>query len=189
MRGGPSRARVGLAINPTRDSAAAGWRDRARRNKGPLVTMPESSVMIRPLAAADQAGWRKLWTDYLAFYETTLSEAIFETHFGRLLGTDPQDYSCLVAEKDGDLVGLAHYLFHRHGWRIENVCYLQDLYVDPTVRGQGVGRKLIAAVYGAADAAGVAQVYWMTNAANTTARQLYDRIGHLTPFLKYQRLA
>jgi GNAT superfamily N-acetyltransferase len=152
------------------------------------MTLVPAKALIRPLVRADEAGWRRLWTAYLAFYDTTLPETVYQTHFTRLLGDDPQDYSCLVAEQDGALVGLAHYLFHRHGWRVENVCYLQDLYADPSVRGQGVGWALIEGVYAAADAAGSPNVYWMTNETNATARQLYDRIGQLTPFIKYQRI-
>ncbi len=72
-------------------------------------------------------------------------------------------------------------------WKIENVVYLQDLYADPEVRGQGVGRKLIEAVYKAADEAGCPSVYWLTQDFNTEARKLYDRIGTLTPFIKYDR--
>ncbi|MEL6677553.1 MAG: GNAT family N-acetyltransferase, partial [Pseudomonadota bacterium] len=105
----------------------------------------------------------------------------------RLLGDDPQDYSGLVAERGGTLIGLTHYVFHRHGWKIENVCYLQDLFVDPDVRGSGAGRALIEGVYAAADAAGAPSVYWTTQDFNTSARQLYDRIGEVTPFIKYQR--
>jgi len=105
-----------------------------------------------------------------------------------LLGDDPQDYNALVAEEGGRLIGLTHYLFHRHGWTVENTCYLQDLYVDPTVRGTGAGRALIEAVYAAADLAGAPGVYWMTQDFNATARQLYDRIGEKTPFIKYKRL-
>lgn len=152
------------------------------------MTEVSSRLLIRPLLRNDEAEWRGLWRAYLAFYETTLPETVYQTHFERLLGSDPQDYSCLVASLDGRLVGLAHYLFHRHGWRVENVCYLQDLFADPSVRGQGVGWSLIEAVYAVADAAGSPNVYWMTNEANATARKLYDRIGQLTPFLKYQRV-
>jgi GNAT superfamily N-acetyltransferase len=76
-----------------------------------------------------------------------------------------------------------------HCWRVENVCYLQDLYADPEVRGTGVGRQLIEAVYAAADAEGCPTVYWMTQTFNETARKLYDRIGEATPFMKYQRKA
>ncbi len=145
------------------------------------------SLVIRPLQASDEVEWRRLWKAYLAFYETELPEEIYATHFARLLGDDPQDFHGLVAELDGRLVGLTHYVFHRHGWRIENVCYLQDLYADPEVRGTGVGRALIEAVYAAADAAGAPAVYWLTQEFNTTARQLYDRIGVATPFIKYAR--
>lgn len=136
---------------------------------------------------SDRPQWDALWTAYLAFYETSRPKDIYDTYFARLLGNDPQDYDCLVAERDGTLVGLTHFLFHRHGWRVENVCYLQDLYADPSVRGQGIGRKLIEGVYAVADAAGCPSVYWLTQDFNAEARKLYDRIGTLSPFIKYER--
>lgn len=151
------------------------------------MTGSDDALIVRPLAESDRSAWDDLWSAYLAFYETTLPPEIYDTYFERLLGDDPQDYNGLVAELDGKLVGLTHYLFHRHGWKIENVCYLQDLYADPTVRGRGVGRALIEAVYTAADAAGAPSVYWTTQHFNTEARKLYDRIGTLTPFIKYDR--
>ncbi len=145
------------------------------------------TTTIRPLAAADEAEWRRLWTGYLEFYEASVSEEVYRTTFARLLGDDDQDYHGLVAEQDGKPVGITHYLFHRHCWRVENVVYLQDLYVDPEVRGTGAGRALIEAVYAAGDAAGCPSVYWTTQDFNATARQLYDRVAELTPFIKYQR--
>jgi len=145
------------------------------------------TLTIRPLAATDRPEWTRLWTDYLAFYDTTLPAEVYDSTFARLLGDDPQDYGGLLAVQDGQPVGLAHYLIHRHGWKIENTCYLQDLYADPAVRGTGIGRALIEAVYGAADAAGAPSVYWTTQHFNTQARQLYDRIATLTPFVKYAR--
>ena len=142
---------------------------------------------IRPLGPQDETDWRRLWRAYLAFYETERPDSVVSTYFKRLLGDDPQDFHGLIAEVDGRPAGIAHYLFHRHGWRIENVCYLQDLYADPAVRGRGVGRALIEAVYSAADAAGAPDVYWLTQDFNETARRLYDRVGRLTPFIKYER--
>lgn len=144
-------------------------------------------IAIRPLAASDEADWRRLWAAYLAFYESSVSEQVYQTTFARLLSDDPQDYHGLIAERGGAPVGLAHYLFHRHNWKVENVCYLQDLYLDPEARGTGLGRALIEAVYAAADAAGAPGVYWLTQDFNAPARQLYDRIGQKTPFIKYTR--
>jgi GNAT superfamily N-acetyltransferase len=147
----------------------------------------DGSVLVRPLRASDRQEWARLWKAYLAYYETSRPAEIYDIYFARLLGEDPRDYSGLIAEVNGRPVGLAHYLFHRHGWSVENTCYLQDLYTDPDVRGRGVGRALIEAVYAAADTAGAPSVYWLTQDFNTTARRLYDRIGLKTPFIKYIR--
>ncbi len=148
-----------------------------------------SAVRVRELTFADRSEWSRLWQGYLDFYQTKLPDSTYDAYFARLLGDDPRDYSGLVAELDGQVVGLAHFLFHRHGWKIENVCYLQDLYADPSVRGRGVGHALIKAVYAKSDAAGAPSVYWLTQDFNTDARRLYDRVGRVTPFIRYDRAA
>ena len=153
------------------------------------MTKAKMPVTIRGLRPEDRGAWQKLWTAYLEFYKSTVPDEVYDVTFARLLGDDPQDYTCLVAEVDGQLVGLTHYVFHRHNWRIENVVYLQDLYAVPEARGKGVGRALIEAVYEAADAAGCPSVYWTTQDDNHTAQQLYDRIASKTNFIKYQRPA
>ncbi|WP_417719034.1 GNAT family N-acetyltransferase [Salipiger sp.] len=149
--------------------------------------MSQPDVIVRPLAARDEDEWRVLWKGYLTFYKSSVPDEVYATTFARLLGDDAQDFRALVAEVDGRLVGLVHFLFHRHCWRVENVCYLQDLFASPEVRGLGIGRALIEAVYAAADAEGAPNVYWLTQSSNHSARQLYDRIGTLTEFIKYQR--
>ena len=146
-----------------------------------------SEITIRPLAAMDEPDWRRLWTAYLEFYEATVPEEVYETSFARMLSDEHPDQNGFVALRDGTPVGLVHYIYHAHNWRTDQVCYLQDLYADPAVRGTGVGRKLIEAVYAQADADGRPSVYWMTQDFNHTARQLYNRIATLTPFIKYAR--
>ncbi|MFO0514050.1 MAG: GNAT family N-acetyltransferase, partial [Rhodobacterales bacterium] len=112
---------------------------------------------------------------------------VYASTFARLLGDDPQDFNGLIALVDGRPMGLTHFLFHRHCWKTANVCYLQDLYVAPEARSTGLGRKLIEAVYAAADANGTPAVYWLTQDFNTVGRRLYDRIGTQTPFIRYNR--
>lgn len=152
-----------------------------------------ADLVIRPLAVADRAPWGRLWAAYHAFYETTVAPEIYDLAFERMLSEAAGEFRGMVAERPGGpegaprLIGLTHYLLHRHGWRREPVTYLQDLYVDPEERGGGAGRALIEAVYAAADAAGAPSVYWLTQDFNAPARQLYDRIGRLTPFVKYER--
>jgi GNAT superfamily N-acetyltransferase len=93
----------------------------------------------------------------------------------------------LVAERDGQLVGLVHFIFHRNTISIPLVCYLQDLYTDESARGAGVGRALIEAVDSAARDAGVEKVYWHTHETNTTARALYDTLADDSGFVVYRQ--
>ena len=99
----------------------------------------------------------------------------------------PFSQNAFVAEQENELIGLVHYIYHPHNWKIEDVCYLQDLFVLKTARGTGVGRALIESVYLAADRNGTPTVYWLTQDFNEQARKLYDNIGTITSFIKYNR--
>ena len=145
------------------------------------------TLMIRPLQANDRKAWSRMWTDYLFFYDSNVSPEVQNITFLRLVDPNFLLQNCLIAELDGVAVGIVHYIYHAHNWRTEDVCYLQDLFAEEQVRGQGIGRALIEAVYAAADANGTPSVYWMTQDFNANARLLYDRIGSLTPFIKYSR--
>ena len=145
------------------------------------------TLEIRPLHPSDEHVWRELWTGYLEFYESEVSEKVYQSTFQRLLSEEAYDPSAFVAWDGARAVGLVHFMFHRHCWRVENVCYLQDLFASPDARGLGVGRALIEAVYAHADEAGCPVVYWNTAEDNATARRLYDRIANKTQFIKYQR--
>ena len=149
--------------------------------------MDLSAPTIRPLGPDDRADWARMWRGYLAFYHTDLPEPVYDTLFARLLAPGPDGPFGLLAEVDGRPAGLVHYLFHAHCWKPEGVVYLQDLFTDPDLRGRGVGRALIEAVYAAADTAGRPSVYWMTQTHNVTARRLYDSIAQPTDFMRYVR--
>ena len=142
---------------------------------------------IRPLTAADYDQWCDLWGQYLDFYQSSVPQTVYDTTFQRLIDVNNSMQNALVADHAGVLVGLVHFIYHPHNWRIENVCYLQDLFTSPQTRGQGIGRALIQSVYDVADKNGTPSVYWLTQDSNTTARLLYDRIATQTPFIKYQR--
>jgi GNAT superfamily N-acetyltransferase len=143
-------------------------------------------VTVRALEDDDYPQWLGLWAGYLRFYRERLPEEITQTTFDRLV--DPNnELKALVAESEGRPIGFAHYLFHPSTWSLSGYCYLEDLFVDPTVRGQGAGRALIQAVYAAADAGGASKVYWLTQEFNADARALYDTLGHRTSSIKYER--
>lgn len=147
-----------------------------------------SPFSIRPLRASDYPGWRPLWDGYNAFYgreaETALPEAITTLTWTRLL--DPAEpVHALVAATEHELVGLAHYVFHRSTTRLNDVCYLQDLFTAPAHRGRGIGRQLIETVYERAREAGATRVYWHTYETNRAARLLYDSLAKHAGALVY----
>ncbi len=144
-------------------------------------------MRIRNLEKSDEAAWRRLWTGYLTFYETSRPSEVYDQTFARLLPGGSEDMRAFVAERNGELVGLVHFIFHSHCWTPEGVTYLQDLYVDPAARGSGAARALIEAVYQAADDAGRPSVYWHTQEFNYRGRSLYDKVATKTPFIMYRR--
>lgn len=146
------------------------------------------SLTIRPLQQSDHADWRRLWTEYLVFYKTTVSEEVYATTWQRLFAPGEYEPKGFIAILDGKAVGLTHYMYHRTCWSLVNNCYLQDLFTDETTRGKGVGRALIKAVQDEAGTIGVKNVYWMTHETNATARKLYDSVARRTGFIEYDLL-
>lgn len=143
---------------------------------------------IRPIRDSDYEQWLVLWAGYNAFYErlgpTALPQAVTQSTWARFLNPN-EPVHALVAHEGDQLLGIAHYLFHRSTTRLNDVCYLQDLFTAENLRGQGVGRQLIAAVYDAAQAAGSTRVYWQTHATNHGGRALYDKVAKHHGFIVY----
>ena len=146
------------------------------------------SILTRPIERSDYEAWRSLWDDYNAFYgrdgETALPEQVTSATWERFF-TAGEPVRALVAEHQGRVVGLAHYVFHRRTTRLHDVCYIQDLFTTELMRGKGVGRHLILAVYEAARRAGCSRVYWQTHASNAKGRALYNRVAEHKGFIVY----
>ena len=143
---------------------------------------------IRPLAFGDKARWLTLFKGYIEFYEASLPDEVIEHTWRRLIEGEQDFHTCLVATDSTDrAIGIAHILFHRSTWSSSYYCYLEDLFVEPTLRAKGVGRALIDAVYREADARGCTRTYWMTQEFNYRARGLYDQVATKSPFVQYRR--
>jgi GNAT superfamily N-acetyltransferase len=144
---------------------------------------------LRPPSPADYERWKVLWDGYNAFYKrvgpTALPIEVTKATWARFF--DPTEpVHALVAEEDGELIGLVHYLFHRSTTAIPLVCYLQDLFTTEAARGKGVGSTLIQAVYARAKEAGSPRVYWQTHETNATARRLYEKLAERSGFIVYR---
>ena len=133
------------------------------------------SIKIRPITPADKPRWLELFKEYIVFYESKLSDEQYELTWKRI--NSDFNITGLLAEKDDQVVGFTHYIFRPSTWEVEDFCYLEDLYVDPKVRGGGVGRALIKTVEEIAVAKGSKRLYWTTAPDNETARKLYDKVA------------
>lgn len=142
---------------------------------------------IRMACEADYAQWLPLWQGYQRFYKTEIPQATTDTTWSRLLDAR-EPMHCAVAEIDGRLVGFVHYIQHRSCWTVGDYIYLQDLFVDPDLRGQGMGRALIEHVYACAAQTGASRVWWLTHESNAKAMLLYDRIADKSGFVQYRKL-
>ncbi|TMJ82940.1 MAG: GNAT family N-acetyltransferase [Alphaproteobacteria bacterium] len=143
-------------------------------------------ITIRPVKPGDRAAWEPLWQGYLTFYKSTLASDITDATWRRFF--DPLErLGAFVAERDGQLIGIAHYLLHRSTWAPLCYCYLEDLFVEPSARGSGAGRNLIAAVESAAREAGASRLYWMTHETNETAQKLYNQVAERPGFVQYRK--
>ncbi|MDW9526137.1 GNAT family N-acetyltransferase [Sinorhizobium meliloti] len=148
-------------------------------------------LAIRPVTRLDYEQWLPLWDGYNAFYgragETALHPDITRMTWSRFFDAY-EPMHALVAESEGRLIGLTHYIFHRSTTSIQPNCYLQDLFTDEAARGKGVGRALINGVYEAAKRVGSPRVYWLTHETNYTAMQLYDKVTEKSGFVMYRKM-
>jgi GNAT superfamily N-acetyltransferase len=154
------------------------------------MTQKRALATVRPVTPEDFGAWKPLWDEYNAFYErtgpTALPDEVNETLWRRFFdGSEP--VHCVVAERDGKVVGICHYIYHRSTSRLEPLCYLQDLFTAAEERGHGIGRALILAVYEIAKQHGCKRVYWQTHTTNTPGRTLYDKVAKHFGFLVYAK--
>ena len=144
------------------------------------------TIRVRAARDDEYAAWLPLWRGYQAFYKVDIADEVSRITWQRFF--DPAEpMHCDFVEVDGEVRGLVHSIDHRSCWMTEPSCYLQDLFVAPELRGQGLGRRLIEQVYAQAKARGCARVHWLTHETNLDAMKLYDRIAEKSGFVQYRK--
>lgn len=147
--------------------------------------MSAKDIAIRPIEARDEAAWRGLWQGYCRFYEVTLSDAVTAHTWRRILDAGSPVAAIVAEHATRGVVGMANYILHENTWETAPVCYLEDLFVEPSVRAGGVGRALIDWLVEAMRANGWSRLYWNTKENNYRARGLYDQYTPRDAFVRY----
>ena len=143
------------------------------------------TLTIRAIEEKDKDQWLKLWAGYLEFYKSTITPEQTELTWKRLINNEQKMFG-FVAESEEGVIGFTHCLFRPSTWTETDYCYLEDLFVNPNIRGKGIGRALMNKVVELARQKKSKRVYWTTQEFNKTARVLYDSITPVSEFVQYR---
>jgi len=146
--------------------------------------MPEK-LELRPVAASDKQRWRELMKSYAEFYKVEVDDKALAATWKWIEDTEEEFWCTLAADSAGEVIGFTQYQLMHRSLSGSRVCYLSDLYVEPAIRGGGVGRALIDHVFQFARSNDIPNVRWLTQDYNTAARKLYDTYGEKSDFILY----
>ncbi len=145
---------------------------------------------VRPVEAADEAGWRRLWQCYCDFYAVTVPQDVTDALWRRIMDYRVPIHALVaeagpVAGRKPQLIGFANYVLHPFTWGTDLICYLEDLFVVEHARGGGAGTAMINALIHMSRENGWPRLYWHTHEDNDAARALYDKFTPVDPFVRY----
>jgi GNAT superfamily N-acetyltransferase len=144
-----------------------------------------SDIRVRAAGPADRDAWLDMWHAYCAFYEVAIPAGVSVRTWERILTPDSGIAALLAVDASNRPAGFTNFVVHPYTWSDRPCCYLEDLFVWPDLRGQGVGRALIERLLALGEARGWSRVYWMTRESNLAARRLYDRFTVRDDFVRY----
>ena len=140
--------------------------------------MPE----LRDARPEDETDFRRLWQGFCDGYGLALPPEVTAFTWTRLMD-EGNALTARLAVVDGVAQGFAIHQHHPSTWVLGDDGYLEDLFVAPEARGQGLGRALIEDLVAIGRAKGWQRLYWLTEIENATARRLYDQFcdndGHI----------
>lgn len=153
--------------------------------------MNKPTFNIRSIKKQDYEQWLQLWIEYNRFYgrtgPTSLDPLITQSTWSRFFDENMPVHA-IIAESNGEIIGIVHYLYHFNTISINKSCYLQDLFTSENARGKGVASALIEETNKQARLAGSPRLYWHTKENNLTARKLYDKVAETSGFIVYSKV-
>ncbi|MEH6445576.1 MAG: GNAT family N-acetyltransferase [Oceanospirillaceae bacterium] len=144
------------------------------------------TISVTHLALEDRAQWEQMYRGYAAFYQVPMTDETLERVWSWIFNPQQPFYSLIAKDAQGAALGLMHFREMASPLRGALVGFLDDLFVEPAARGNGVVDALFAQLKAEADAKGWPLVRWITADDNYRGRAVYDRIAAKTKWLTYQ---
>ncbi|MGO3742317.1 GNAT family N-acetyltransferase [Kerstersia sp.] len=150
------------------------------------IRLQDSGLTLRHLVPGDHAAWAQLYRQYAEFYHVPMTDAVLARTWSWLMSAEHAEEGVVAELADSRLAGLAHFRSYPKPLLGQDAGFLDDLFVSPAHRGQGIGRSLIQAVAAIASERGWPQLRWITAKNNQQARQLYDTVSQATSWVTYE---
>ncbi|MCB1537690.1 MAG: GNAT family N-acetyltransferase [Rhodospirillales bacterium] len=129
-----------------------------------------SRVRIVPMTREHTVGWRTLWHMNVG---NALEKPVIDYTERMILDAQAPLFALLAITEDGEIAGLLHGVVHPVAGSMNPICYMQDLYVHPARRRQGIAARLIESLAAMGRVQKWDRIYWLTDKANTEAQALY----------------
>lgn len=142
-------------------------------------------ISIRPIALNDYKSWCKLYSGYADFYEVKQTPEMRDKTWAWLIDSYVEVNGLVAIDENGILLGLAHYRPFSRPLSATIGGFLDDLYVDPSARENGIGSLLINAVAEIGRKQHWSVIRWITAEDNKTARLTYDKLALQTKWVTY----
>ena len=141
--------------------------------------------MIREIRLDDKKQWKILYRGYADFYKVEMNDKILKTVWGWIHDKN-HDVSGLVYVQDYKVIGIAHYRKMPSPLRGKYIGFLDDLFVDPKHRRNGVGEKMIKELKAISIKNNWNLLRWITREDNNTAKSLYEKLSKKTNWEVYE---
>ena len=141
--------------------------------------------MIRFLEQKDKEKWAKLYNGYADFYKVPMNTGILDTLWNWIHDKN-HVVKGICFELDNKIVGIAHYRTMPRPIKGQYIGFLDDLFVEPEMRGQKIAQKLINHLKSLSKVNNWDGIRWITHTTNENAKKLYDKIANNTGFELYE---
>ena len=128
---------------------------------------------VRPVQSGDYDLWLPLWLENM---EHQVKQEVTDATWASLCDDETPVYGLGIFDQDS-LSGILHYILHPTTGSLNPVCYMQDLYIDPSCRRQGLARELLTKLVEIGRQARWERIYWIASEDNENAQKLYKNIG------------
>ena len=130
--------------------------------------------------------WEKLYYGYADFYHMPMNQDILNTVWSWIFDSNTKFYCLFAKDESGIGLGLMHYREMPSPIQGTMVGFLDDLFIKPDCRGQGIVDLLYETLTKEAINHGWSYVRWITADNNYRGRGVYDKIAEKTYWLTYQ---